>query len=172
MSDVVKKYWDARVFGNTFLEEGANKGYIKTGVVQFGVGVSLSPINVVRHTNTNKSGVQEGKNAGMAPLAFRIVEHGVYCMPFFVNPNYAGKTILGQKVYASLADVPDEIDIIDVFRRPSAVPSLAEEARKKGFKVFWMQPGTESPETIVGLDREGYKVVAGRCAKIESGRLL
>ena len=91
---------------------------------------------------------------------------------YLVNPNYAGKTILGQKVYASLADVPDEIDIIDVFRRPSAVPSLAEEARKKGFKVFWMQPGTESPETIVGLDREGYKVVAGRCAKIESGRLL
>jgi len=91
---------------------------------------------------------------------------------YLVNPNYAGKTILGQKVYASLADVPDEIDIIDVFRRPSAVPSLAEEARKKGFKVFWMQPGTESPETIVGLDREGYKVVAGRCAKIESNRLL
>ncbi|HOJ01943.1 MAG TPA: type I CRISPR-associated protein Cas7, partial [Anaerolineaceae bacterium] len=66
-SEFVKKYWDARVFGNTFLEEGANKGYIKTGVVQFGVGVSLSPISVIRHTNTNKSGVQEGKNAGMAP---------------------------------------------------------------------------------------------------------
>lgn len=91
-SEFVKKYWDARVFGNTFLEKGANKGYIKTGVVQFGVGVSLSPISVVRHTNTIKSGVQEKKTAGMAPLAFRIVEHGVYCMPFFVNPNYAGKS--------------------------------------------------------------------------------
>ena len=88
----VKKYWDARVFGNTFLEGEANKGYIKTGVVQFGVGASISPVNIVRQTNTNKSGVQEGKNAGMAPLAFRIVEHGVYCMPFFVNPNFAGKT--------------------------------------------------------------------------------
>lgn len=91
-SDFVKKYWDARVFGNTFLEEGGNKGYIKTGVVQFGVGVSLSPISILRHTNTNKAGVQEGKNAGMAPLAFRVVEHGVYCMPFFVNPNYAHKS--------------------------------------------------------------------------------
>lgn len=91
-SAFVQKYWDARVFGNTFLEEKANKGFIKTGVVQFGVGVSISPINILRHTNTNKSGVQEGKNAGMAPLAFRIVEHGVYCMPFFVNPNFAGKT--------------------------------------------------------------------------------
>jgi Cas7 group CRISPR-associated protein Csh2 len=88
----VKKYWDARVFGNTFLEENADKGFIKSGVVQVGVGISISPIRVVRHTNTNKAGVQEGKNAGMAPLAFRIVEHGVYAMPFFVNPNYAGKT--------------------------------------------------------------------------------
>lgn len=91
-STFVKKYWDARVFGNTFLEEGGAKGFIKTGVAQFGVGVSISPIAIVRHTNTNKAGVQEGKNAGMAPLAFRIVQHGVYCMPFFVNPNYAGKS--------------------------------------------------------------------------------
>lgn len=91
-STFVKKYWDARVFGNTFLESGANKGFIKTGVVQFGVGISISPVNIIRHTNTNKAGVQEGKNAGMAPLAFRIVEHGVYCMPFFVNPNFAAKT--------------------------------------------------------------------------------
>ena len=91
---------------------------------------------------------------------------------FLVNPKYAGRTILGEKVYASLDDVPEEIDIIDVFRRPSAVVALADEAMKKGFKVFWMQPGTESPEAIVKLDREGYRVVAGRCAKIESGRLL
>jgi len=91
---------------------------------------------------------------------------------YLVNPNYAGKIILGERVYATLDEVPDEIDIIDVFRRPSAVPALAEEAKKKGFKVFWMQPGTESPEAIVKLDREGYSVVTGRCAKIESGRLL
>lgn len=88
----VRKYWDARVFGNTFLEEGGNKGYIKTGVVQMGMGLSVSPVNVAHHTNTNKAGVQEGKNAGMAPMAYRVVEHGVYCMPFFVNPNYAGKS--------------------------------------------------------------------------------
>ncbi len=91
-SPFVKKYWDARVFGNTFLEEGGDKGYLKTGVVQLGMGLSISPISIVRHTNTNKAGVQEGKNAGMAPLAYRVVEHGVYCMPFFVNPNYAHKS--------------------------------------------------------------------------------
>lgn len=91
-SDFVHQYWDARVFGNTFLEKGRDKGFIKTGVVQFGVGTSLSPVHILRQTHTNKAGVQEGKKAGMAPLAFRIVEHGVYCMPFFVNPNLARRT--------------------------------------------------------------------------------
>lgn len=91
-SEFVRKYWDARVFGNTFLEDGGDKGFIKTGVVQFGMGVSLAPIDIIRQTNTNKAGVQEGKNAGMAPLAYRIVDHGVYCMPFFINPNYAHKS--------------------------------------------------------------------------------
>lgn len=91
-SEFVWKYWDARVFGNTFLEDGGNKGFIKTGVVQFGMGLSVAPIEIIRQTNTNKAGVQEGKNVGMAPLAYRVVEHGVYCMPFFVNPNYAGKS--------------------------------------------------------------------------------
>jgi Cas7 group CRISPR-associated protein Csh2 len=91
-STFVKKYWDARVFGNTFLEKNADKGFIKTGAVQFGVGVSISPVQVIRHTNTNKAGVESDKQQGMAPLAYRIVEHGVYYMPFFVNPNYAYKT--------------------------------------------------------------------------------
>ena len=91
-SEFVKKYWDARVFGNTFLETGGAKGYIKTGVIQIGMGISISPINIVRQTNTSKAGVQEGKNAGMAPMAYRVVEHGVYVMPFFVNPNYASKS--------------------------------------------------------------------------------
>lgn len=91
-SEFVRKYWDARVFGNTFLEDGGDKGFIKTGVAQFGMGVSIAPMDILRQTNTNKAGVQEGKNAGMAPLAYRVVAHGVYCMPFFVNPNYAHKS--------------------------------------------------------------------------------
>lgn len=91
-SEFVHNYWDARVFGNTFLEDGNDKGFIKTGVVQFGMGLSIAPVNILRQTNTNKAGVQEGKNAGMAPMSYRIVEHGVYCMPFFVNPNNASNT--------------------------------------------------------------------------------
>jgi len=84
----VKKYWDARLFGNTFLEEGASTS-IKTGAVQFGMGVSVAPILIERQTTTNKAGVQEGKDRGMAPLSYRIVQHGVYTMPFFVNSSAA-----------------------------------------------------------------------------------
>jgi Cas7 group CRISPR-associated protein Csh2 len=86
-----EKYWDGRVFGNTFLEEGA-ADTIKTGVAQFGLGLSVAPIDISRHTNTNKAGVEGGKDRGMAPMGYRFVPHGVYCMPFFVNPSAAQKS--------------------------------------------------------------------------------
>lgn len=88
----VKKYWDGRIFGNTFLEEGQDKGFIKTGVAQFVMGISVAPVQIGRQTNTSKPGVQEGKNQGMAPLAYRFVEHGAYCMPFYINPSNAHKS--------------------------------------------------------------------------------
>ena len=55
-STFVRKYWDARIFGNTFLEDGGNKEYIKTGAVQFGMGLSISPISIVRHTKYQQGG--------------------------------------------------------------------------------------------------------------------
>ena len=93
-------FWDSRVFGNTFLEDikgknfkpGEKEHFISTGVVQFGPGVSIAPIEVERLTTTNKSGVQEGKDRGMAPLGWRVVRHAVYAMPFFVNPMMAIKS--------------------------------------------------------------------------------
>lgn len=104
-----KRYWDGRVFGNTFLEsmkdEDAKKlGFkekeisefkanaIKTGVVQFVQGLSVAPVEIERQTNTNKAGVEGDKDRGMAPMAYRFVQHGVYCMPFFVNPSMANKS--------------------------------------------------------------------------------
>lgn len=86
-----RKYWDGRVFGNTFLEK-KGPDFLRTGVVQFGLGVSLAPIRVRALTTTNKAGVQEEKDRGMAPLGYRVVQHGVYCMPFFVNPTAAIKS--------------------------------------------------------------------------------
>ena len=95
---LLARYWDARIFGTTFLEKKTNgESSIKTGVVQFGLGVSVAPILIERMTNTNKSGVQEGKDRGMAPLGYRVVQHGVYCMPFFVNPTAARQTNCSQE---------------------------------------------------------------------------
>lgn len=89
-ADFINRYWDGRVFGNTELEKG-RKVPVKTGVVQFGLGVSVAPIRVERMTTTNPP-VQGDKSGGMAPLGYRVVEHGIYCMPFFVNPSAAHKS--------------------------------------------------------------------------------
>ena len=85
-----EKFWDVRIFGSTSLEEKDN--FIRTGVAQFGVAVSAAKVRIQRDTNTVKAGVQEGKDRGMAPLAFRVVEHGVYAMPFLINPTAAQKS--------------------------------------------------------------------------------
>lgn len=88
------QYWDARVFGNTFLEEGG-PDTIRSGVAHFGLAVSVAPIRVHRLTKTKVAPAQsaregqEGPSRGMAPLAHRVVEHGVYGMPFFINPTGA-----------------------------------------------------------------------------------
>lgn len=88
-------FWDGRVFGNTFVEKEIKDKFIATGVVQFGPGVSLAPVEIVRLTLTNKAGVEGDKDRGMAPLAFRVVRHGLYVMPFFVNPSAASKSGCG-----------------------------------------------------------------------------
>ena len=96
----VDAFWDGRVFGNTTLEQmeatetksGEKDHFISTGVVQFGLGVSIAPIEVERLTWTAAAQKQEGKSRGMAPLGWRVVRHAVYAMPFFVNPMMARKT--------------------------------------------------------------------------------
>lgn len=89
--DFLNNYWDARVFGNTILQESETMP-IQTGVAQFGLGVSVSPIAIKRLTTTKVTPVQEAKSRGMAPLGFRVVQHAVYCMPFFINSTMAVKT--------------------------------------------------------------------------------
>ncbi|MGH8506044.1 MAG: type I CRISPR-associated protein Cas7 [Stenotrophobium sp.] len=99
----ITRYWDARVFGNTFLEsmQGGNANgrehFIATGVVQFGPGISVAPIEIQRATTTNKAGVEEGKDRGMAPLGWRVVQHGVYTMPYYINPTFARNTGCDEK---------------------------------------------------------------------------
>jgi CRISPR-associated protein Csd2 len=83
------RFWDARVFGNTFLEQGVSDT-VRSGVAQFALAISVSPIRIHRLTKTKLAPSQSGgQTRGMAPLAHRVVEHGVYAMPFFINPTGA-----------------------------------------------------------------------------------
>ena len=97
-TEMQAEYWDARVFGSTYLKaEGVKKkesttDFIQAGAIQFGNGVSIAPIRIERMTTTNKAGVEQDKDRGMAPLGYRVVEHGVYAMPFFLNPTAAVKS--------------------------------------------------------------------------------
>jgi Cas7 group CRISPR-associated protein Csh2 len=91
-----KRYWDARLFGNTFLEkakeESGIQNTIRSGVAHFAVGVSVAPIEIEFSTWTKKAPAEAEKTRGMAPMAFRVVKHGLYTVPFFVNPTQARKT--------------------------------------------------------------------------------
>jgi predicted CoA-binding protein len=92
-----------------------------------------------------------------------------------VNPGLAGQTILGQPVFAALAEVPPPVDIVDIFRSSAAALEVAREAiRLKdelGIKVVWMQLGVRNQEAAVEAEAAGLQVVMNRCPKIEYGRL-
>ena len=88
-----------------------------------------------------------------------------------VNPVAMGQEILGEKVYASLKDIPFKVDIVDIFRRSDAVPPVVEEAISIGAKVVWMQLGVRHEAAAAKAERAGLKVVMNRCMKIEFGRL-
>ncbi|MFC5532294.1 CoA-binding protein [Cohnella yongneupensis] len=87
-----------------------------------------------------------------------------------VNPN--AKSILGETCYPSLADVPDPIDIVNVFRRPEHTPPIAEEAVAVGAKVLWLQLGIANDETAAIAEAGGLTVIMDRCIKVEDSILL
>lgn len=92
---------------------------------------------------------------------------------FPINPGHAGKEILGQKVYASLADVPVAIDMVDIFRNSDAALDVTREALALAPlpKVIWMQLSVRNDEAATLAEDAGVKVVMNRCPKIEYGRL-
>ena len=95
-------------------------------------------------------------------------EHGYRVIP--VNPAY--ETILGEKSYKRLADIPEKVDVVDCFRRSSEIPALAEEAIAIGAKVLWMQLGVENAAARARAEAAGLQVVENRCMKIEHGRFF
>jgi predicted CoA-binding protein len=95
----------------------------------------------------------------MAQAGFEIIPVPVY---------YPEATeILGQKVYRKLADVPGEIDLVDVFRRPQDVPGHLDDLLAKRPKAVWMQSGIRHDEVAETLAREGILVVQDRCLMVE-----
>lgn len=95
-------------------------------------------------------------------------EHGYRVIP--VNP--AHTEVLGEKCYASLREIPEKVDVVDVFRKPEDVPPIAEEAIAIGAKVLWMQLGVIHEEAAHRARAAGLDVVMNRCMKIEHARLF
>jgi predicted CoA-binding protein len=92
-----------------------------------------------------------------------------------VNPNLAGKEIQGRRVYASLAELPGTVDMVDIFRTSAAALDIVRETialkEKLQPKVIWMQLGVRNEAAAAEAETAGLKVVMNRCAKIEYGRL-
>ena len=92
-----------------------------------------------------------------------------------VNPGMAGKEILGQKVYASLKDVPAPVDMVDIFRTADVAPAIVREALAEkdrlGIRTIWMQLSVVSEEAAKLAADAGLNVVMDRCPKIEYGRM-
>lgn len=93
-----------------------------------------------------------------------------------VNPGAAGQTIWGETAYASLADIPDRFDMVDIFRSSEAAGPIVDAAIKlapeKGIKVIWMQLGVRNDAAAARAEKAGLAVVMNRCPKIEYGRLF
>jgi hypothetical protein len=105
-------------------------------------------------------------------FAFKyLLERGYNMIP--VNPGQAGKEILGREVYARLADIPEPVDMVDVFRAARHVPPIVEEALAMSPRpsVLWLQLGVRNDEAAAKAEAAGLKVVMNRCPKIEYGRL-
>lgn len=100
--------------------------------------------------------------------AIYLIAEGYDVIP--VNPRE--KQILGRPCYATLHDIPDPVEVVDIFREASAVPALVEEAIAIGAKVIWMQLGVINEAAAVRAREAGLEVVMDRCMKIEHARFF
>ena len=105
-------------------------------------------------------------------FAFKyLLERGYNMIP--VNPGHTGEDLLGRRIYARLADVPEPIDMVDVFRSSRHALPIVQEALalQPRSQVIWMQLGIRNDEAAALAEANGLKVVMNRCPKIEYGRL-
>jgi len=105
-------------------------------------------------------------------FAFKyLLERGYKMIP--VNPGHAGEQMLGRPIYARLADIPEPVDMVDIFRASQHAPAVVREALALNPRpqVIWMQLGVRNDEAAALAEANGMKVVMNRCPKIEYGRL-
>ena len=118
-----------------------------------GVGVSLNPIRpsyyVARYLSLK---------------GYRVIG---------VNPGHVGATLFGEEVRGAIEDLPAEVDMVDIFRRPEAVPPIVAAAldHLPNLRTVWMQIGVEHAEAAAAAEARGIEVVMNRCPKIEYQRL-
>ncbi|WP_436399517.1 CoA-binding protein [Roseobacter sp. S98] len=91
-----------------------------------------------------------------------------------INPMHSGEELFGQPVYASLSDIPEPVDMVDIFRRSEAVPPVVDEALSvfPDLRTLWMQIGVEHEDAAALARARGIDVVMNRCPKIEHQRLF
>src|SRR5512140_1872181 len=125
--------------------------------------------------NTVKTIAMVGVSANVARpsyFAFKyLLERRYHMIP--VNPGLAGQELLGQKCYAKLADIPEPVDMVDIFRASQYALGVVQEATAMNPrpKVIWMQLGVRDDTAAALAEANGVKVVMNRCPKIEYGRL-
>ncbi len=110
---------------------------------------------------------KEGKPAHFVPKY--LIDHGYNVIP--VNPTV--NEILGRKSYPAVSEIPEDVDVVDVFRRSEDVPSVIDDAiRKKGIKVIWMQSGIYNEEAEKKAKENGIEVIFNRCMMVEHRQYL
>ena len=125
--------------------------------------------------NTVKTIAMVGVSANVSRpsyFAFKyLLERRFHMIP--VNPALAGAQLLGQKSYATLGEIPEEVDMVDIFRASQFARGIVEEAlaMKPRPWVIWMQLGVRNDDAARLAEANGLKVVMNRCPKIEYGRL-
>jgi predicted CoA-binding protein len=113
-------------------------------------------------------GLSSKPNRPSLEVARYLQEHGYRIVP--VNPKET--EVLGERAYASLADVPERIDVVDVFRRAEETPAIARDAVAIGARVLWLQEGIVSDEAARIATEGGLEVIMGVCIRHVRARLM
>jgi uncharacterized protein len=135
-------------------------------------GLQASPQEIAQILQTYRVVAVVGLSADPGRPSFQVAQylkqHGYRIIP--VNPGC--QEVLGEKCYPSLKAIPFPVEIVDIFRKPDAIPEIVQDAITMGAKVVWMQLGLKEPGAARLARNAGLQVVMDRCLKIEHGQRL